>query len=136
MARTGCVPRASGVNCAGALWRVTQRAKSGDGFFACIIIAVKPKSITMNKIKTTTKAIHLKWKITWLHLIGYGARAKNKNPEAMCVGPARGPHHGFNRAANPNFISVSWGNTHTHTHIHTNKHTQQIRKEPHGQLTH
>lgn len=76
--------------------------------------AVKQKSITVTKIKITTKAVHLKWKITWLHLICYGAgiskqkkEKKKKNPEAMCVSCACDPDQAFKQSANCEFISQS-----------------------------
>lgn len=55
MATLGRLPGAPGVKCVSARWRVTQRAKSGDGFFACIMTAVKPKSITMEKNKNNNQ---------------------------------------------------------------------------------
>lgn len=82
VARIRSLSEAARAYCVDTLWRVNQRAKSksGDGFFACIIIAVKTKkhnSEQKKKTTTTTKAIHLKWKITRLHLIGYRAGIEN-----------------------------------------------------------
>lgn len=37
------------------------------------------------KIKTTTEAIHLKWKIIWLYQIGYRARTKEKRQCVLAV---------------------------------------------------